>query len=236
MGRGLYLLPIFFTLIKKLLHRKNRMFRNNLIWSHGKIILAVLAGALLFSFLFFQPLLYVLIPVVVFMLYFFRNPERECVQAHADNSIIVSPADGTVVEIERLHDSEYACKIAIFMSPLDVHVNRIPYAGTIVNMSYRPGKFYPAYVPKSSDLNEAHDIVVETKEGDRYRVRQIAGMLARRIVCWVATGEICGTGQAFGMIKLSSRVDLFVPKNVEVAVRMGQQVYAGHTIVGHWVR
>ena len=170
------------------------------------------------------------------VLYFFRDPPRRIPTAPGS---IVAPADGVVVEITRLDHDEFlrgpAVRIGIFLSVLNVHVNRAPSAGRVVDLKYRPGEFISATRPESSLRNESMWIGFENEEGRRFAVRQISGMLARRIVCMLKPAQAVTTGEKFGMIKLGSRTELILPAgDVRVDVRLGDKVCAGSKIIAHW--
>ncbi len=168
-----------------------------------------------------------------FTLFFFRDPERKTPNG---DDLIISPADGKVFLIRELFENEFilddAIQISIFMSPLNVHVNRIPISGEVKFLKYIPGKYIVAFEEKSSENNERKIIGIETGDGLKIMVKQIAGFIARRIVCEVKKGDKVKTGQRYGMIKFGSRVDVIMPKNkVEILVSIGQKVKAGETII-----
>jgi phosphatidylserine decarboxylase len=172
------------------------------------------------------------------LVYFFRDPPRRIPTAPAS---IVAPADGTIIEITQLDHDEFigrpAVKLGIFLSLLNVHVNRAPVAGRVVEMKYRPGEFISATRPESSLRNESMWIGFEESDEPRRRfaVRQISGMLARRIVCNLKPNQTVARGEKFGMIKLGSRTELILPAgSVQVNVRVGERVRAGRHIVAHW--
>ncbi len=172
-----------------------------------------------------------LVPLVVgvaFCLFFFRDPERV---PPGDDRIVVSPADGRVLAVadDRALD-EPATRVSIFMSPLDVHVNRSPVTGVVRQVRHTAGKFRAAFADKASLDNERNALVVESG-GRRYLVVQIAGAVARRIVCRVAPGDAVRRGERFGMIMFGSRVDFFLPAGVVPVVRVGDRVHAGATPV-----
>lgn len=179
---------------------------------------------------------YVLIPFVLtlFMFYFFRDPER---QVHQGNDIIVSPADGRILSIKEVYEDIFiknnVIKISIFMSPLNVHVNRVPFSGKVKNVVYTPGSFKKAFLDEASTNNENIAMTLETSRGDMV-VRQIAGAVARRAVCRVKPGEILTTGQKYGIIKFSSRVDLYLPLDVEVLVKEADIVRGCESAVAKW--
>ncbi len=169
-------------------------------------------------------------------LFFFRNPERVCEAALQDSSLIIAPCDGKILAIDYQNSEQpgYTQKISIFLSPLDVHVNWIPVTGVIENVAYHQGSFYPAFLPKASQLNERNDVVVTTVQGNSLKLRQITGTLARTIVCWVTEGQEVTVGQKYGMMKFGSRIDLFLPSTVVLAVKNNERVWGGLTVIGRW--
>ena len=166
--------------------------------------------------------------------YFFRNPER--VPDSTAAGAILAPADGRITAVERLEEPTFAgqpsWRISIFLSLFDVHVQRSPCAGIVRLLRYRPGSFVPAN-SSQAHLNESNFIGLRTPYG-RVGVVQFAGILARRIVCWVSLGDKLAPGQRLGMIRFGSRVDLLLPIEAEVLVQVGQQVYGGQTLVARW--
>lgn len=164
-------------------------------------------------------------------LWFYRDPERKPEGGQDD---WVSPADGRVVEVLPDVDDPYAgktTKIGIFMSGFDVHVNRFPVGGTIESMKYVPGKKWFAIAPKASELNERLYVGVNTPHG-RTTLVQIAGIMARRIVCRRKVGDTLARGERYGMIKLGSKVDVYLPDGVASAVAVGDRVKAGESVIG----
>ncbi len=168
--------------------------------------------------------------LTAFMLYFFRDPERTI---PSDSDIIVSPADGRVTRVQPLDSSapDSGTVVSIFLSPLDVHINRAPIAGAVTDVAYTHGKFLIATSEKASLLNEQNALTIK---GEKIEVvcKQIAGIVARRIVCWKKPGDSVGLGERFGLIKFSSRTDLIMPACVEVLVQEGTRVKGGLSIVG----
>lgn len=166
-----------------------------------------------------------------FVLYFFRDPERT---APADPAAVVSPADGRVMEIvnESL-DSRPGRRISIFLAIWDVHVNRAPLAGRIGRVEYRPGRFYVAMRSRASAENEQNVIRLSTERGEIV-FKQIAGWIARRVLCWKAEGDAVARGERVGMIRFGSRVDLWLPEEAEVLVKPGQHVAGGRSILARW--
>ncbi len=220
-----------------MIHILYASFKKNLLWSQGRQILYVLAGLTCISFFLLPVLLYLLLAFFIFSFIFFRYPDRVCNQALGNSNIIVCPADGKVVAIQ--HDSDngfegYAHKVSIFLSPLDVHVNWVPFTGKVKNMIYKKGNFQFAFLPKSSDFNESNSFVFSNALGRQLVVRQIAGTVARRICWWVNVGESVKVGDTFGMIRFGSRVDILLPENVIIEVMLGQRVYGGKTVLAIW--
>ncbi|HEY5467377.1 MAG TPA: phosphatidylserine decarboxylase family protein [Clostridia bacterium] len=174
--------------------------------------------------------------LALFLLWFFRNPRRKVT---ADPSALLSPADGKVLSVAPVtHDDLLdapAVRITIFLSVLNVHINRAPCTGTVTRVEYREGKFLPAYKSHASELNERNAVVIDTTDGrGRVRVNQITGMLARRIVCDVHPGDSVTQGMRFGMIKLGSCTELIVPPACIVDAKPGQTVHAGLTVLARW--
>ena len=174
--------------------------------------------------------------LALFLLWFFRNPRR---RVTADPSALLSPADGKVLSVAPVaHDDLLdapAVRITIFLSVLNVHINRAPCSGTVARVEYREGKFLPAYKSHASDLNERNAVVIDTAGGrGRVRVNQITGLLARRIVCDVHPGDPVTQGMRFGMIKLGSCTELIVPPACLVDAKPGQIVRAGLTVLARW--
>jgi phosphatidylserine decarboxylase len=168
--------------------------------------------------------------LALFMAYFFRDPERA---APSETSVVVSPADGTVMVVERVDPAEAASptQVSIFLSPLDVHINRSPIAGTIEEVVYRPGEFRVASRRVASEVNEQNVITIRGPEMTVV-ARQIAGILARRIVCWKKAGDRVALGERIGLMKFSSRMDVLMPAEIEVLCRVGERVVGGETVIG----
>ncbi len=172
--------------------------------------------------------------LTAFVLYFFRDPDRI---APNENDVLVSPADGKVILVEKVFDErfvqEHVYKISIFMNIFNVHVNRIPCPGTVTEIVYSPGKFYSANTERAALNNEYCGVIMNTKSDQRLAVVQVAGLIARRIVCWTEKGDILKRGERFGLIRFGSRVDLYLPLNFQVEVCLGQKVTAGETVLGY---
>ena len=202
-------------------------------------VLAPLGGALLAG------LLYVLWPsaalvalaaslllLAAFMAYFFRDPRRV---TPAEAGLVVSPADGRVTRVEKVSDGDAQSPtvVSIFLSPFDVHVNRSPIAGTVVDVTYTKGLFKAATSDRASLVNEQNALTIR---GEHLTVvcKQIAGVLARRIVCWKRPGDALGLGERFGLIKFGSRTDLVLPPEVSVQVGVGARVSGGVSVIGRY--
>ncbi|MEQ8360787.1 MAG: phosphatidylserine decarboxylase family protein [Cytophagales bacterium] len=168
----------------------------------------------------------------LFFLQFFRNPKRI---TNKDEKNVIAPADGKVVVIEETKETEYLneqrIQVSIFMSPLNVHVNRNPVTGTISYFKYHPGKYLVAWHPKSSTENERTSIVFKLINGTEIMLRQIAGAAARRIKWYVDKGSEVEQGGEFGFIKFGSRVDLFLPLNYKIKVKIGEHIKGGITTI-----
>jgi phosphatidylserine decarboxylase len=166
-----------------------------------------------------------------FFLFFFRDPERSITK---DADAVISPADGRVM-VAGIPTGE-ACpagnwqQISIFLSPMDVHVNRMPIGGRVTKVEYHPGRFLPAYRADAGDLNEYTEVTVD-HHGQPIIVRQIVGVLARRIVCRVKEGDVVHAGDRFGVMKFGSRMDIFIPVNAAIAVKVNDKVIGGVTVI-----
>jgi phosphatidylserine decarboxylase len=173
--------------------------------------------------------------LTLFAVYFFRDPARS---PQVDEKSVLSPADGRIVEAT---PSEYpselggekAFKVSVFMSVFDVHVNRIPAAGKIGAVTYHPGKFLVASLDKASEQNERNAVTLQTHDGRRVVIVQVAGLVARRIACWVKQGDPVQAGQRFGLIRFGSRLDVYLPADSRIMGVPGQKVRAGETVIGN---
>lgn len=168
-----------------------------------------------------------------FILYFFRDPDRTTPE---DENLIISPADGKVVQIQEVQEDIYikgkAKQISIFLSPLDVHVNRLPASGTIEYVKYHPGVYLMAWDERASNMNERADFGLKHESGVRIFFRQITGFLARRIVYHINEDDKVKAGNRFGMMKFGSRMDILLPETVDVQVKKGDRTVAGESILG----
>lgn len=202
-----------------------------MIAKEGIIFIVPPVGLAILSFwLGLWPVGIAFILLSAFMAFFFRDPKRE---PPSDASVIVSPADGRVTRVSALEEANENSPtlVSIFLSPLNVHINRSPIAGEVTSVTYLRGKFVPATDARASVINEQN---VLTIKGETITVvcKQIAGILARRIVCWKRAGDRVTLGERIGLIKFSSRTDLILPPNVEVLVTIGARVRGGTTIIG----
>ncbi|MBN1276356.1 MAG: phosphatidylserine decarboxylase family protein [Deltaproteobacteria bacterium] len=172
--------------------------------------------------------------ITLFTVFFFRDPSRN---NEADENAVLAPADGAILEVVDISDDnpleEPAKKISIFMSVFNVHVNRVPISGTIKNIVYNPGRFFSANLDKASHYNENNRVIMETSGLKKIVVIQIAGLIARRIACWIKEGDHVKTGQRFGLIRFGSRLEVYIPGNSQINVKPGQKVRAGVTIIGY---
>jgi phosphatidylserine decarboxylase len=198
-----------------------------LIIGCGLTFLLAYFGALILSF-----------PVAVatlFVAFFFRDPDRI---NYVSRKAVLAPADGKILEVHRLEDGnnplgQAAIKISVFMTVFNVHVNRIPISSVIKEVTYNPGRFFSANLDKASKYNENNRITLESHDAHKVVFVQIAGLIARRIACWVKAGDQVMAGQRFGLIRFGSRVDLFLPPDTQISASINQKVKAGQTIIGY---
>ena len=176
----------------------------------------------------------VLAILTIFVTFFFRDPARQCPD---EPGLVISPADGAVLSVDTLAThpitGPQTIKISIFLSVFNVHVNRVPISGRIDYVKYVPGKFLLAYVDKASDENEHTEIGMTDESGRKVVFKQIAGTIARRIVCKIAEGDQLRIGDRFGLIRFGSRMDLFLPAGSRVVVKKGDKVLGGETVIGN---
>jgi phosphatidylserine decarboxylase len=174
----------------------------------------------------------ILLVLTLFVLFFFRDPERSVPEGRG---VVVSPADGKVIVIKDVFEPTYlkqdVKQISIFLSVFNVHVNRAPCGGTVEVVKYNPGKFHVASVDKASLDNEQTAMVI-ANGGRKILVKQIAGLIARRIVCYARPGDTLAAGQRYGLIRFGSRVDLFLPKDTELKVRVGDRIKGARDVIG----
>jgi phosphatidylserine decarboxylase len=193
------------------------------------IILTVIA-----AFFAITWLAVILTAITVFIICFFRNPERNFKD---EEKLVISPADGKVIRIEEVDVqgtiSGKFKKISIFMNVFNVHVNRAPYSGKIEKICYHKGKFLSANLDKASTENERNEIMIRTQDGRMLWTVQIAGLIARRIVCWTSEGVSINKGERFGLIRFGSRVEVFLPSDSRIVAKLGAQVRAGQSPLGY---
>ena len=201
----------------------------------GYPFIGIFAAVTLVLFLIWQPLGWIGVVLTVWCYYFFRDPDRYTPQREG---LIVSPADGVISLIEPSvppeelgMGPESLTRVSVFMNVFNCHVNRLPISGEITAVSYRPGKFLNASLDKASVDNERNSLAVRIADGRQIAVVQIAGLVARRIVCDVKPGAVLETGERFGMIRFGSRLDVYLPPGVVPMVALGQTMVAGETVL-----
>lgn len=191
-----------------------------------------LAGLSVLLHFTFPALTAVPAPLILFVLFFFRNPKRNI---PSGKSLILSPADGVILEIDEVFEEKFikdkAIRVSIFLSIFNVHLNRSPIAGEVKYRYYRPGKFIPAFKSHASDINEKNFIGIESR-GYKVLVCQITGFIARRIKCWVEEGKRLTGGEIIGIIKFGSGTELFIPAGSKIFVKKGDKVRGGETVIG----
>lgn len=213
--------------------------RNTIVPVHKEgypFVAAFFVGSLILGWIF-EPLFWVGMVLTLWCAYFFRDPERVTPQ---DDDLVISPADGKVSAIrmevppEELYlSTEPMLRISIFMNVFDCHVNRSPIRGSVANIAYREGSFLNAELDKASRDNERNGLVIESRHG-RIGVVQIAGLVARRILCWTNQGEPLDAGERFGLIRFGSRLDVYLPAGAEPRVALGQRSIAGETVIAEF--
>ena len=203
------------------------------------VILTVIMGWL------WSPLYFFGLVLTIWCIYFFRNPVRvtPILSGTNKNNLIISPADGRVIEISKITPDEEIglpignwTRVCVFMNVFDVHVNRSPMLGKIFYKNYIPGSFFNASLDKASSENERLILGMETENGKKIAFVQIAGLVARRIICDVGIGSLLKAGEVFGLIRFGSRVDIYFPSDVSVMVLKGQKMIAGETIIGDFTK
>lgn len=201
----------------------------------GRKFVAIAAAITLVLFLIWEPLGWIGVGLTIWVYYFFRDPVRV---TPTEPGLMISPADGIISLLEPavppaelgLGDQPMT-RISVFMSVFNCHVNRLPAKGTLEKVAYRPGKFLNASLDKASEDNERNGLTVVLEDGRRYGVVQIAGLVARRILCWSKEGQTLATGERFGLIRFGSRLDIYLPEGVEPKVMIGQTMIAGETVL-----
>ena len=215
------------------------------IHSAGIPFIAIFAILTVIMGWFWSPLYFFGLVLTFWCIYFFRNPVRvtPILSGINKNNLIISPADGRVIEISKITPDEEIglpvgnwTRVCVFMNVFDVHVNRSPMLGKIFYKNYIPGSFFNASLDKASSENERLILGMETENGKKIAFVQIAGLVARRIICDVGIGSLLKAGEVFGLIRFGSRVDIYFPSDVSVMVLKGQKMIAGETIIGDFTK
>jgi len=197
-------------------------------------IIFSLVITVLISFFGICWLIILMVALTLFIVWFFRNPER---YFQDEEKLVISPADGKVVKIDDVEITGTIAgkykKISIFMNVFNVHVNRVPYSGQIETINYHEGKFLSANLDKASVDNERNEVMIRTEDGRVLWAVQIAGLIARRIVCWLNVGTPVKKGERFGLIRFGSRVDIYLPEDSKISIKLGDKVKAGETPLGY---
>ena len=203
----------------------------------GIPFVAVYAVVTALLFLLWEPLGWIGTGLTVWCYYFFRDPKRAVPE---NRGLLVSPADGIVSMIVRAAPPpelgmgpEPLTRVSVFMSVFNCHVNRTPIAGRVTAVAYRPGRFLNASLDKASEDNERNALAIELEDGRQIAVVQIAGLVARRIVCWTKPGQSLRTGERFGLIRFGSRLDVYLPEGIAPQVAVGQTAVAGETVIAY---
>jgi phosphatidylserine decarboxylase len=203
----------------------------------GRKFVAIFAVITALLWLVWEPLFWLGVGMTVWCYYFFRDPVRSVAQK---SGLVLSPADGVVSLItktvpppEMLLGDKPLTRVSVFMNVFNCHVNRAPMAGEVIAITYHHGKFVNASLDKASEHNERNSITIEATDESRIGVTQIAGLVARRIVCFTKVGSSLSVGERFGLIRFGSRLDVFLPEGIEPAVGLGQTAVAGETILAH---
>ncbi len=208
--------------------------RNQLIAREGYPFIALFGFVtLVFALLGWVVLTLLLLFLTLFTTYFFRNPERVI---PVGEDLLIAPADGKVIFVGEVQEDRYfkerVTKVSIFMSVFNVHINRVPCDGKVLDMYYNKGGFVNASYDKASESNEQAGILLETTGGSKILFVQIAGLIARRIVTYPVIGDLLQRGVRYGLIRFGSRVDIYLPKTAEVTVTLGEHTVAGETVLG----
>ncbi|MEK6599667.1 MAG: phosphatidylserine decarboxylase family protein [Deltaproteobacteria bacterium] len=198
-------------------------------------ILASIFGTIILFLAGFKSVSYLSGGLTIFIVSFFRDPERDI---PSETDAIISPADGRIIIVDRVFEDRFmkqdAIKISIFMNVFNVHVNRVPASGKVSGVFYNPGKFFSADKDKASLENEQNALLIEADNSKRFVVNQIAGLIARRIVCYAKEGDKIERGKRFGMIRFGSRIDVYLPVDCRINVKAGDKVKAGSSILAYW--
>jgi len=204
------------------------------IFVTGIIVLSTAGLAYILNSVVLEVLTFITGAVFIFHFFFFRDPDRK---TPAGDNLIIAPADGTIIAIDEVEENEYfkdrVQRVSIFMSVFNVHVNRIPLAGEVEYLDYAKGRFKAAFAEDAPEVNERTVIGIRSSKG-KLMFKQIAGLIARRIVYHIKTGDTVRSGERFGLIKYGSRVDLYFPLSVKLNVKMKDKVKSGTTIIGEF--
>ena len=202
----------------------------------GRKFISIFVLITFILFLIWELLGWISVGLTIWCYYFFRDPERVTPKKEG---LIISPADGIVSLIEKARPpaelgmaDEELTRVSVFMSVFNCHVNRAPIAGQITEIAYRPGKFFNASLDKASVDNERNSLSIKMNDGRQIAVVQIAGLVARRIMCFTAKGDKIQTGERFGLIRFGSRLDVYLPDGTDPLVQLGQTMIAGETVIG----
>jgi len=205
-----------------------------LIIGTGILVIVIAILAYFFNSIVLEVLAFILGGVFIFHFFFFRDPDR---QTPAGDNLIIAPADGTVINIAEVDENEYfkerVQRVSIFMSVFNVHVNRVPWAGEVEYLDYAKGRFKAAFADDAPEVNERTVIGIKSDKG-KLMFKQIAGLIARRIVYHLKTGDNVKSGERFGLIKYGSRVDLYFPLSVKINIKLKDKVKSGSTIIGEF--
>ena len=203
----------------------------------GRKFVAIFAAVAAALWLVWEPFFWLGVGMTVWCYYFFRDPVRSVAQKPG---LILSPADGVislitkaVPPVEMLLGNKALTRVSVFMNVFNCHVNRAPMAGEVIAITYHHGKFVNASLDKASEHNERNSLTIEAADKTRIGVTQIAGLVARRIVCFTTVGNGLSVGERFGLIRFGSRLDVFLPEGIEPAVGLGQTAVAGETVLAH---
>lgn len=199
----------------------------------GAAVITVVLAVLSWKFPVFLPLAVLFVVLSLFVVFFFRNPERI---TPADEKTVIAPADGVVIYqgvAREDHLGEEMTKISIFMSVFNVHINRVPITGTVLDTFYTKGKFLDVRDERATFENEQAGLVIETANGKRMVVVQVAGLIARRIVCYAKKGDQLVRGRRYGLIRFGSRLDVYLPRDTALNVKIGDKTVAGETVLGN---
>jgi len=206
-----------------------------LLLQEGRTYLLILAVLAVGAYFVYPLLVLVPLALVIFLAYFFRDPARIHPPEREHETAFLSPADGRVMVVTVVNEPFFflgqAKLVTIFLSPLDVHVNRAPIAGEVVKVWHKPGLFRPAYLADAPAVNERNYVAIKG-EATQCLLVQIVGVVARRVVCWAKVGDSLGRGEKFGVMKFGSSMQVFMPLEADCTVRVGDKVVGGETVIG----